>query len=224
MPSRTPFPWLPLLLLPISLLASAGCQMQHGARYVPPHPRADIPKGAVPAPLGTASCQWQNEQAARAEQDYFVIYGNEWRYGRDEDGTRLGPFGTRHLEELAERLPHEPFPIVIDRSEDAELDQARKFAVVSYLESKGLPDAESRVVVGRGEANALYGVEAPGIGIGFIGAGGGLGGRGGGRGGFGGGVGGGLGAGGGFGGGLGGAGIGGGGIGGGGGFAIGGFF
>ena len=215
MRSRISSPLLLLLLLSISLTAGAGCRTHHGPRNV--HPRADIPKGAIPAPLGTAACQWQNEQSARAERDYFVIYGNERRYGREEDGTRLGPFGTRHLEELAERLPYEPFPIVIDRGDDAELDQARKIAVVSYLESKGLPDAESRVVVGRGEANALYGIEAPPIGIGFIGSGGGAGGRGGG-----GGIGGGRGGlgGGGLGGGLGGGGLGGGG----GGFAIGGFF
>jgi hypothetical protein len=144
-----------------------------------------------------------------AEQDYFVIYSNEWRYGTDEDGTRLGPAGERRLEEFAQRLPYEPFTVVIDKSEDAELDQSRRVAVVEQLSRLGMNDADSRVIVDRGQANGLYGIEAPIIGGGFLqngGAGAGGGGQGMGAGGMGG-----MG-------GMGGGGLGGGGFGGGGGF------
>lgn len=126
-------------------------------------PCADIPKGALPAALGTATCQWQNLQSLRAEQDYFVIYGNEWLCAPDEDGARLGPFGRRHLEELAARIAYEPFTIVIAKSADAGLDTARRAAVVAFLMNCGVADAEHLVVIGRGEANGLYGVEAPAI-------------------------------------------------------------
>jgi hypothetical protein len=191
--------------------AMIGCHAGHGTLGIDRH--ADIPPGAIPAPLGTYTCQWHQAQTTRAEQDYFVIYENEWRYGRDEDGTRLGPFGVRRLEEFAERLSYEPFSIVIDSSEDPSLDHARRAAVVVFLCERGVMDADARVVIGRGEANSLYGLEAPRIGPGFFGTRGtaGRGARG--RGGFGGG---------GFGGGLGG--LGGGGFGAGGGFGGGGFF
>jgi hypothetical protein len=200
----------------VALLAAAGCRTSHGILGDDHH--ADIPHGAIPAPLGTYACEWQQAQSSLADEDYFVLYPNEWRYGAGEDGTRLGPAGVRRLEEFARRLPHEPFSVVIDKSEDAGLDQARRVAAVEYLSSLGMRNADSRVVVGRGQANGLYGLEAPRIGGGFLQAGG-TGGSGAGAGGFGGG---GIG-----GGGLGGGGFGGGGIGGGlggGGSGGGGFF
>lgn len=181
----------------VALLTVAGCRTSHGVLGSDSH--ADIPHGAIPAPLGTYACQWQQAQNGLAEQDYFVLYPNEWRYGANEDGTRLGPAGVRRLEEFARRLPHEPFTVVVDKSEDADLDQARRVAVVSYLSNLGMHDADSRVVVDRGRANGLYGLEAPQIGGGFLGTGGagtsgrtggrggGLGGQNGGQGGFGGG-------------------------------------
>lgn len=191
-------------LATFTLLGCRGTHDEIGATH------ADIPHGAIPAPLGSYACQWQNAQNGLAEQDNFVIYPNEWRYGADEIGTRLGPAGERRLEEFVRRLPLEPYIVVIDKSEDTELDQARRAAVVGYLISHGVHDADSRVVVGRGQAGGLYGLEAPQIGGGFLqsgssGAGrsggtntrgGGLGGRGFGGGGMGGGFGGGLGGGG----------------------------
>lgn len=160
----------------LCLSVVAACSVMLGCRtaddFVGPDHHADIPHGAIPAPLGTYSCEWQQAQTGLAEQDYFVLYRNEWRYGTAEDGTRLGPAGVRRLEEFARRLPHEPFNVVIDRSEDVELDQSRRVAVVGYLSSLGVNDAESRVVVDRGRANDLYGAEAPQIGGGFLRAGG----------------------------------------------------
>ena len=190
-----------------ALAIMAGCHTADGILGVDRH--ADIPHGTVPAPLGTYACQWQQMQTSRAEQDYFVFYPNEWRYGAHEDGTRLGPAGERRLEEFARRLHHEPYAVVIDKSDDASLDQARRVAVVSFLDQRGVIGADSRVMIGRGEANGLYGLEAPRIGTGFLGIGGGAGGAAGGGGGMGGG---GMG-----GGGMGGGGLGGGGLGGGGG-------
>lgn len=157
-----------LIILALSVMP--GCQTSRN--IFGPDRHADIPHGAIPAPLGTYSCEWQHAQTALAEQDYFVLYPNEWRYGQQEDGTRLGPSGVRRLEKFARRLPHEPFTVVIDRSEDAELDQARRVAVVGYLSSLGMNDAASRVVVDRGQANGLYGLEAPQIGGGFLRSGG----------------------------------------------------
>lgn len=160
-----PLPKLPMFFGFVVALA-LGCKTSN--EMLGPDHHADIPHGAIPAPLGTYSCEWQQAQTGLAEQDYFVLYPNEWRHGSTEDGTRLGPAGVRRLEEFSQRLPNEPFTVVIDKSEDAELDQSRRVAVVGYLSSMGLGDADSRVVVGRGQAAGLYGAEAPQIGSGFI--------------------------------------------------------
>lgn len=198
------------------LMAAIVTGCQHDGNLVGAHRCADIPPGAVPAEQGTYVCQWQKWQHARAEQNYFVIYDNEWRFGANEDGTRLGPFGERHLEDLTARLDYQPYSIVIDKTEDNELDQSRWMYVVNYLEQQGVADPQARVLIGRGDAEGLYGLEAPGIGSGFLGYGsgfgGGFGGGGFGGGGFGGGGFGGFGGGGFGGGGFGGGGFGGGGL------------
>jgi len=86
------------------------------------------------------------------------------------------------------------------------LDEIRRQAVIVTLASKGIDDADQRVLLDYPDAEALYGQTAPLIAYGYLrssasmvggGGGGGLGGGGGGGGGLGGGGGGGLGGGGG---------------------------
>lgn len=158
---------------------------------------ADISPGAVPAPPGTYNTQWQQTQEARADEDYLVFYQYEWL----GDSDRLSPFGKRHVERLLTRLPHTPSPIVIEASGDAQRDQLRVAAMTSHLARYDAAWANYPVVLGRSQAEPLYGFESPRVSNGFIG-GRGVGGQGGGGfGGAGGGIGGGGGGGGGFGGG-----------------------
>jgi len=169
---------------------------------------ADIPHGAVPAPPGTYNTQWQQAQDSRADQDYLVFYQYEWLGESD----RLSPFGERHVDRLLTRLPHAPSPIVIEASGDAQRDQLRVAAMTSHLARHDAAWADYPVVVGRSQAEPLYGFESRRVTNGFLG-GRGAGGQGGGGGGFGG-AGGGFGGGGfgGSGGGFGGGGFGGGGF------------
>ena len=111
---------------------------------------ADIPKGAMPATTGTFACQWQTAQINRAQQDHYVIYQNEWF----QDGPQLGPYGQQHATRLAATLPVVPYKVVIEpkfdqakNAFDTTLDHARRDSMVHYLESRGIDDAENRVVI-----------------------------------------------------------------------------
>lgn len=118
---------------------------------------ADIPHGAVPQPLGTFACQWQNAQAERAELDDFVVYQNEWL----DKQSMLSPFGSKHVASLLPRLPESEQRIRIEPSGDAALDQQRQLALVNALAEAGLSDSAQRVELGYSDAEPLYGVEAP---------------------------------------------------------------
>lgn len=138
------------IVVAAAVLGFAGCHHRY-------HDCKDIPHGAIPQPIGTHVCQWQTEQMARAEQDDFVIYRYEWL----RDSAQFSPYGGRHMMGIAGRLPHAPFPVVIEPSDDATLDQARREAATRMLAELGMPDAADRVVIGAPEAEGLFGQEAP---------------------------------------------------------------
>jgi hypothetical protein len=117
---------------------------------------SSIPPGAIPAPIGTYNCKLQDTQAAKAEADDFVIYKYEWYLG----GTELGPFGRYHIQEIINRLPYVPFPVIVKPHIDAELTEARRQVIVNYLAKSGIPDPEQRVIVAFPNAEGLYGDEA----------------------------------------------------------------
>lgn len=139
---------------------------------------ADIPRGAVPAPVGTYNTQWQDSQESRADDDYLVFYQYEWL----GDSDQFSPFGQRHVERLLQRLPHSAAPIMIETSGDEERDRLRIAAMQLRLAEKESAWADYPVVAGRSQAEPLYGFEAPRVINGFLGGGGG-GGQGGGQGG-----------------------------------------
>lgn len=166
---------------------------------------ADIPHGAVPAPVGTYNGQWQHAQQSRAAEDYLVFYQYEWL----GDSDQLSPFGERHVARLLSQLPLAATPLVVETSGDDRRDRSRVSALQIQLMQHDAAWADYPVVVGHSQAEPLYGVESRRVSSGFIGggqAGGGQGGRfggaGGGFGGAGGGFGGAGGGGGGFGGGF----------------------
>jgi len=121
------------------------------------NPCATIPHGAIPNPLGTHTCCWQTAHATAAEQDDFVLYQYDWYQG----GGDLGPNGRYRLEHIAPRLAHEPYPVVVERTEDEALNQTRRIRVVEFLTARGVDIAPERVVVGQPEAEGLYGQAAP---------------------------------------------------------------
>ncbi len=145
----SPLSGLGLVLL--TLAASGCCHNEH-------KPCNDITPGAIPQPSGTYACQWIHAESARAEQDKFVIYQYEW----SADGTKLTPFGQEHLARIAQGLCQAPFPVVIEPSSDEAVNVSRRVAVVEALASCPVPISPERVVMGRSEAEGLYGDEAPG--------------------------------------------------------------
>jgi hypothetical protein len=149
----------PALSLGLGLVVfSAGCHETSGVWST--DRCADIPCGAIPQPPGTFSCQWQNAQKFRAEQDKFVIYRYEWFEG----GDRLGPDGRRHIEAIAQRLDGVPFPVIVEKSDDNAVNETRRQQVIASLATLGVANPEQRVILGYSEAEGLSGPEAVRIG------------------------------------------------------------
>ncbi len=119
----------------------------------------DIPPGAIPQPYGTYDCQWIHAERVRADQDNFVIYQYEW----SADVTKLTTSGQGHVAQIAQRLCQVPFPVVIEPSPDRGVDESRRMTILEALASHGATVTPDRVVLGRPEAEGLYGLEASGI-------------------------------------------------------------
>ena len=119
----------------------------------------DITPGAIPQPNGTYACQWIHAEAARADQDKFVIYQYEWYGGRHEtDPVWAGARGADRPRAL---------PSALSGRDRARLPPASgRVSAYGRLGSAGelqCPDRPDRVIFGRSEAEGLYGQEAPGI-------------------------------------------------------------
>lgn len=134
-----------------AVVALAGCQ--HSGSY-------DLPARQIPEPAGTRGEVLFGMQETKAERADFVIHSHEWVPG----SVTLGDFGQRHVEGLVARIPTEPFPVVVVASGDANLDKARREALVEHLLIAGIADAESVVVVGRAPKGGMRGEEAAKLG------------------------------------------------------------
>ena len=115
-----------------------------------------IPRGSIPAPMGTYVNEFERRQAAKAEADDFVIYKNEWLDG----GITLGPYGSYHLDQIVHRLESVPFPVLIQIELDPKLNESRRQVIVTALAMAGIPAPDRRVVVGFPAAEGLFGEEA----------------------------------------------------------------
>jgi hypothetical protein len=152
MPSLRKNPWTSALGSILLALTVSGCQSGHKACE-------DIPPGAIPQPNGTYLCQWNHAETARADRDNFVIYQYEW----SADATKLTQFGQEHIRRIAQGLSQVCFPIVIEPSSDPQLNEIRRLAVLEALANCHVPIVPERVVLGRSEAEGLYGDEAAGV-------------------------------------------------------------
>ncbi len=149
MTSRLRASWTGIVQAMAATAMLSGCYHHyHGSCGAKHHPH-----GAIPAPLGSYSCQWQELQAARADADDRVVYHADWI----GDSSDLGPLARRRLArtDLASSRSWGPFLVV--PSEDDRLDQQRRLAVWSYLISNGWELVEDDVVIGYPEAAGLDG-------------------------------------------------------------------
>ncbi len=190
------------LFLGATVLLTTGCfhHHQYASRRAM---NRSLPSVDRPFPVGQVTDAFWDTQMTNAEAADFIFYDHEFR----GDTAELTPGGKRHLQQVALRHDHVPFPIVIEQSmynAKPRIDMLRRREVMQQLARMGVTDVERRVVVAeafprgfRAEeamqaAQSLFGFGNQGGGGGFGGGGGGFGGGfGGGGGGFGGGFGGG---------------------------------
>jgi len=136
-------------VLAIALSASSfGCRSNRPFLHGCP----DFPPGAIPPPAGTYTCRWQTAQMNRADAGKFVIHQNEWFMG----GKTLGPDGERHVRQMGMQLSHVPYPVVISRSVDEQLNDERRQIIVDQLTMAGVADASHRVIIDKPEGEGLW--------------------------------------------------------------------
>jgi hypothetical protein len=108
------------------------------------------------APLGASVRDIFAAQTDAARQDHYVFYELEWV----GNSPALGPAGRLHLARVAAVLGKTKYPVLIEPHPDPVVNTARRLVVVSALTAAGVPDPDSRVVVGQPLAEGLYGEEA----------------------------------------------------------------
>jgi len=143
--------FLTVCLLPAaSCLLAAGCHSEPKTKAGPPYAR--------PFPLGQVTDAPWDPQQTNAEAADFIFYDHEF-----EGATpRLTPAGRKHLLQIAVRLEHVPFPVVVEESPDRrnpELDQIRRKAIVAQLSELGLGGIDGRVVVAPAFARGISATE-----------------------------------------------------------------
>lgn len=140
----------PWLALASGCLLAGGCLHHQAGRQGPEHDR--------PFPLGQVTdAHWETMQT-NAEAADFIFFDHEFV----GDTAELAPGAKRHLEQVALRLEHAPFPVVIEQSlhdERPQLDQLRRQVIVEQLGRLGVPEAENRVVVASAFAEGFTAVE-----------------------------------------------------------------
>jgi len=152
-------------LLLAGLLAAGGCHHgghRHGGAAGaagggvgggvggPPYDR--------PFPLGAVTDAFWETQQTNAEAADFIFYEHEFV----GDTAKLTPAAIRHLEQVALRLEHVPFPVVVEpvpNRADLALDRLRKRTIIEQLGRLGMPSAEKRVVIADPFAEGFTAVE-----------------------------------------------------------------
>jgi hypothetical protein len=139
----------------LAAVALAGCDhawFGKGKSYAGPGADRPFPLGQV------TDAHWETQQT-NAEAADFIFFDHEFRGST----AQLAPGGKKHLEQVALRWEHVPFPVVIEESPHnsrPELDQARRRTVVEQLARLGVLNAEERVVVANAFAEGITGIEA----------------------------------------------------------------
>jgi hypothetical protein len=142
----------------IALAALAGCH--HGAKnggggsYGGPGADRPFPIGQV------TDSHWETQQT-NAEAADFIFFDHEFR----GNTAQLSPGAKKHLEQVALRLEHVPFPVVVEESlhnARPELDQARKQTIIEQLARLGVTNVEERVIVANAFPEGYTGIESEG--------------------------------------------------------------
>ncbi len=163
-----------LLILSLVALAASGCAWPYhhsdhtcktygGPPYGPAHDR--------PFPVGQVSDSHWETQQTNAEAADFIFYDHEFRYDTTKhvETAQLSPRAKKKLEQVALRLEHVPFPVIIEElprthdeaknHEKGLLEEARRKTVVEQLNRLGVTNADERVVLSNAFPEGFTGVE-----------------------------------------------------------------
>lgn len=119
----------------------------------------DIPKGAIPQPLGSYVCAWHSAHAASADQDDRVLYSYQFECG----GDQLSAEGKRHLRMQMGDTSGIVRPIIVQSVDDPELSVRRRNSVIDYLVQLGIEQPNDLVRIGDSKAEGLLGQDVPRI-------------------------------------------------------------
>jgi hypothetical protein len=156
---------------PRAIPAAATCEP-----LAPPAPPAPAPEGfaarckrrlqecfiGYPAefeapPLGDSVYRTFRTQITNSEAASMTLY----EYDFCPSGAELNERGRDRLAQIQCLLPHNPFPIVIERTPGCPgLAEGRRLAVLTELAHGAFPVPPERVLVGRPQAIGMSGVEA----------------------------------------------------------------
>jgi hypothetical protein len=126
-------------------LLTVGCQGLCSMRGVPREQKLGPPYDR-PFPLGQVSDSHWETQQTNAEASDFILYDHEFV----GNTAKLNTGGKKHLMQMALRLEHVPFPVVVEQTphnRNPRLDAERRRAVVDTLAQLGLTPIDGRVVV-----------------------------------------------------------------------------
>lgn len=160
-----------LLIMSLIALGASGCAWpyQHGHHayggppYGPAHDR--------PFPVGQVTDSHWETQQTNAEAADFIFYDHEFRYDTTKhvETAQLSPRAKKKLEQVALRLEHVPFPVIIEElprthdeaknHEKGLLEEARRKTVVEQLNRLGVTNADERVVLSNAFPEGITGVE-----------------------------------------------------------------
>jgi hypothetical protein len=165
--------FLPPVALAAACVLLIGCAGPHhkqshhtygGPPYGPPHDR--------PLPIGQATDSFWETQQTNAEAADFIFYDHEFKRqttGNHEETAQLGPLAKKKLEQVALRLEHVPFPVVIEQfPRDHDLaknhqkglvEEARRKTIVEQLNRLGITNADERVVISNAFPEGYTGIE-----------------------------------------------------------------
>lgn len=110
-------------------------------------------------PLGSTVRDHYHQMEMNGEASDFVIHRHEFVRNTAE----LNCAGKDHVMEIAARMRSNPFPVLVERSEnnsDPELDQLRRNIVTQVLTDFGNADAATRCIVSTPYNKHLNGMEA----------------------------------------------------------------
>lgn len=125
-------------------------RMTHEQRRGPAYDR--------PFPLGQVTDAFWETQQTNAEASDFVFYDHEFV----GETAELTEGGKRHLLQVALRLPHVPFPIIVEQSADnarPRLDRQRRETIVDELTRLGVEQIDPRVGVAPALARGITAME-----------------------------------------------------------------